>query len=411
MLPKQIFSAENLPLLLDGATGTQLFKAGLPQGICVEKWILEHKDVLLKIQQDYVKAGSDCIYAPTFGANRLSLSKYGLADEVIKINTGLVALSKSAGARFVGGDMSPTGQMLLPYGDLEFDQLIAVYKEQAMALHQAEVDFFVIETMMSLSEVRAAVLAVKEVSDKPVIVTVTVDENGRTLSGNSVMSCLCTLQEMGIDAFGINCSTGPFELLAHIAKVAQYAKIPLIAKPNAGVPDAEGKVILYSPEDFALFAKSALKKGIGILGGCCGTEDSHIRAMKEILLSEKYFPPVLDDTVEIIATTEKEAFFIHSEFDKSEALKCTDDLPEEILEAEESGCDVITVEINSTEELETFFTYSYMFSLPVCILTDSYHVLETAARQYCGRLMTFSTENIDEEKLQPLEEKYGLIII
>ena len=160
-----------------------------------------------------------------------------------------------------------------------------------------------------------------------------------------------------------------------------------------------------------MFAKSALENGIGIIGGCCGTDKSYIAAMKEVIDSGKFKSPVFDKTVDIVATTEKEAFFIHSEFDKSNILKCSDNLPEDILEIEESGCDVITVEINTAEDVETFFTYSYMFSLPVFVICENQDILSVVARQFCGRLMTNKSEIIDEKLLNDLIKKYGLIVI
>lgn len=174
---------ENGPIILDGATGTNLMEAGMPIGVCPEQWVMEHPEVLLKMQREYVEAGSHIVYAPTFTGNRIKLEEYGLQDRLVEINTTLVKLSKQAvdGKALVAGDMTMTGQQLFPMGELMFEELVDVYKEQAGVLAEAGVDLFVVETMMSLQECRAAVLAIREVCDLPILVTLTYNEDGRTL--------------------------------------------------------------------------------------------------------------------------------------------------------------------------------------------------------------------------------------
>ncbi|MBE6903867.1 MAG: homocysteine S-methyltransferase family protein [Ruminococcaceae bacterium] len=406
-----IFSFGNLPVILDGATGTELIKRGLHQGVCVEKWIIDNESTITDVQKNYFSSGSDCVYAATFGANRAALKKYSLENSVEDINLKLVSLSKSVSDKLlIGGDLSPTGKMLLPYGDTELEEMIDIYRQQAKALEKANVDFFAIETMMSLAEARAAVIAVKEVSDKPIIVTMTVEASGKTMNGNSVLACLCTLQEMGISAFGLNCSVSPQQILDLLIEASPYAKIPLIAKPNAGVPTADGQTKQLSPDDFADFAKKAIQNGIGILGGCCGTSPDHIKAIKNTVSSLEYKRPILDSTAQIILTTQKSAFFLSEDFNKSEIFKCTDDLPENILDAEDDGCDVFCVEINSQEDIEIFESYSYMFNLPVYIITDSIELLEKVAQGFCGRIMVESNDSLDAVKLEALTQKYGIIV-
>lgn len=158
---------KNRPVILDGATGTNLQKAGMPVGVCPEKWILEHPEVLVKLQKEYVEAGTDILFAPTFTANRIKLEEYGLADDLVKMNQNLVALSKEAasGKALVAGDLTMTGQQLYPIGDLMFEDLVDVYREQAQVIYEAGADLFVVETMMSLQECRAAVIAIREVCD------------------------------------------------------------------------------------------------------------------------------------------------------------------------------------------------------------------------------------------------------
>jgi 5-methyltetrahydrofolate--homocysteine methyltransferase len=179
--------------MLDGATGSNLQKRGMPTGVCPEKWIIDNSDVLVGLQMEYIAAGSDILYAPTFSANRIKLEEYGLADDIEMINRELVKLSKKAihnsGVEatkrkvYVAGDLTMTGEQLYPLGTLQFEELVDIYKEQIAYMLMEGVDLFVVETMMSLQECRAAVLAVKETCDLPVMVTLTFNESLKTLYG------------------------------------------------------------------------------------------------------------------------------------------------------------------------------------------------------------------------------------
>lgn len=165
-------------VLLDGATGTNLQQAGMPIGVCPEQWILENRQVMIDLQRKFIEAGTQIVYAPTFTGNRLKLAEYGLDDDLKAINEGLVAISKEAAGdkALVAGDMTMTGRQLYPMGDLTFEDLVTVYKEQAKVLYEAGVDLFVVETMMSLQETRACVLAIKEVCDLPIMATLTFEK-------------------------------------------------------------------------------------------------------------------------------------------------------------------------------------------------------------------------------------------
>ena len=199
------------PLILDGATGTELQKRGYMGDVSAEQWVLEHPESILDIQKSYVASGSNVLYSPSFGANRRKLEEHGIFNKAGEYNRRLAALSKEAadGKAWVAGDISPTGMFLSPLGEASFEELVDIYTEQAAGLEEAGVDLFVIETMMTLSDARAAVLAVRSVSDKPIFVTFTCDESGRSLSGTDVTAALTVLQGMGISAFGLNCSAGP----------------------------------------------------------------------------------------------------------------------------------------------------------------------------------------------------------
>lgn len=259
---------ENI-VILDGATGTNLMAAGMPVGVCPEEWVMEHPQVILDLQKAYVDNGTNIVYAPTFTGNRIKLLEYGLQEKINEINTTLVGLSKQAvGDRaLVAADMTMTGRQLFPLGDLMFEELLEVYKEQARILDAAGADVFVVETMMSLQECRAAVLAIKEVSDLPIMVTLTYNEDGRTLFGTPPETAVVVLQSLGVDAIGVNCSTGPAEMIALVEKMAEYSTVPLIAKPNAGLPELEDGKTVYkmTPDMFADAMRGLVEAGASAL--------------------------------------------------------------------------------------------------------------------------------------------------
>ena len=272
-------------VVLDGATGTNLQQAGMPVGVCPEQWILEHKEALLDLQRRFVEAGTQILYAPTFTGNRLKLAEYGLEDKLTQINGELVALCKEAaqGKAYVAGDMTMTGQQLYPMGELTFDELVSIYKEQAKALYDGGVDLFIVETMMSLQETRACVLAIKEICDLPIMASLTFEKDGRTLYGTPPEAAVVVLQSLGVDAVGVNCSTGPEDMAAMIRTMYDYADIPLLAKPNAGLPELEDGRTVYrmTPEEFGRDGKLLVEAGARIVGGCCGTTPEHIKALTD----------------------------------------------------------------------------------------------------------------------------------
>ncbi|MDD3886298.1 MAG: homocysteine S-methyltransferase family protein [Victivallaceae bacterium] len=270
-------------LRLDGATGTELVKRGMPPGVSPELWCLEHPEAVKAVQRAYSAAGSDIVYVPTFGGNPVKLAEFGLESRTAEINRGLAELSRAAlPDKLIFGDLAPTGQFIEPCGPLGFDEAVSIYKQQASALLAGGVDGFAIETMMDLQEARAALIAVRELSAGiAVIVTLTVDASGRTLTGVDPVSALVTLQALGADAFGCNCSTGPDEMAPVIARLKPYAHIPLAAKPNGGMPRLVDGVTLFDlgPEEFACAARKLYAAGASILGGCCGTTPEHIAAL------------------------------------------------------------------------------------------------------------------------------------
>lgn len=270
--------------LLDGATGSNLMAAGLPRGVCTEKWILEHRDVILKLQKAYVAAGSQIIYAPTFGANRINLSMHHLEDCLVEYNHELVALSREAaqGKAYVAGDITTTGKLLEPFGDLTYEKAYETYKEQISCLLEAGVDLLVAETMISIDETCAALDAALSLCELPVMCSLSVEADGSIFTGGNAIDAAVTLEAAGASAVGINCSVGPDQLVAVVRNIAQSVSVPVIAKPNAGMPviTPQGDALYkMSPAEFASHMKILLESGATLIGGCCGTTPEFIKLL------------------------------------------------------------------------------------------------------------------------------------
>ena len=275
------------PLILDGATGSNLRLMGMPAGVCTEKWVNEHPEVIQKLQKAYVDAGSMVVYAPTFMANRISLKNVGLESEVERFNKENVKISKDAvGDRaLVAGDLSTTSQPLEPIGTMTYDRLLENYKEQIRYLVEAGVDYLAAETLLSLDEAMVICDAAAEVCDLPLTISFSCEGDGRLYFGGSVVDAAVTLQEMGADAVGVNCSVGPNQLMAIVKSLKENLEIPVLVKPNAGIPqiDANGQAHYnMNEEEFAQCMKALKEAGAEILGGCCGTTPQYIEKMCHI---------------------------------------------------------------------------------------------------------------------------------
>ena len=275
------------PVILDGATGSNLRASGMPVGVCTEQWVLEHPEVLQNLQRAYVEAGSQIVYAPSFSANRLSLSMYGLEDQLEQMNRALVQLSRDAvGDRaYVAGDMATCGKPVDVEGGVRYEELIEVYREQAQLLVDAGVDLIGLETMMGVTECSAAIEAIRSVCDLPVMCTLTLDAVGAAYFDGDAELAAQTLPALGADAIGVNCGQGPELYVSVIQRMRAHTDLPLIAKPNAGLPviQSDGSAVYgMSPGKFAREMEKLKKAGAGILGGCCGTTPEHIRMLKEM---------------------------------------------------------------------------------------------------------------------------------
>lgn len=427
------------PVLLDGATGTNLQKAGMPVGVCPEQWILENSEVLIDLQKRYVEAGTDILFAPTFTASRIKLKEYGLEDHLEEMNRKLVALSKEAAKgtnALVAGDLTMTGEQLYPLGDLMFEDLVDVYKEQAKIIAEAGADLFVVETMMSLQECRAAVLAIREVCDLPVMVSLTYNEDGRTLYGTDPVTAVVVMQSLGADAVGMNCSTGPEAMLEPIAKMAEYATIPLLAKPNAGMPELiDGQTVFnVEPEEFAEVGKKLVEEGAAIIGGCCGTTPEHIRALKEAVKGIPVKAPL--QTKRRMLTSERKSveitldghfMVIGERINPTGKKKLQAELKEGslnlvrtmALEQEENGASILDINMgmNGIDEkemmLRTIYEVTSTVDCPLCIDSSHVDIIEAALCIYPGRALinSISLEKEKFEKLLPIAKKYGAMFI
>lgn len=440
--------AERRLMFLDGATGSNLQKAGMPTGVCPELWIMEHPDSLVHLQKSYLHRGTDIIYAPTFSANRIKLAEYGLEDRIEELNRELVGLSKRAVGEymvekrnaefipFIAGDVTMTGKLLQPLGPLAFEEAVEVYKEQMRILVQAGVDLFVIETMMSLQETRAALIAAGEVCDLPVMVTLTFDETAHTLYGTEPETAMLVLQGLGADAVGINCGAGPEKCLEIVRRMKSVATVPVIAKPNAGMPKLMNGETVYdqTPETFAKEMKLLVEAGAGILGGCCGTTPDHIAYLYDTL--GKAYPPHISTEQVRALTNERRAVYVDldgsflavgerinptgkKKFQESLRAGDTSMAVDFAREQEENGAAILDVNVGmgGIDEKEMMCRIieevCQATNLPLSIDTSDADVMEAALRIYPGRALvnSVSLEEGRAERLFPLVKKYGAMVV
>ena len=291
-MTKQEFQAltQNV-VILDGATGSNLMTAGMPKGICTEEWVLSHKDVIQKLQRAYIEAGSNIIYAPTFGGNRVNLTMHELQDRIVDINRTLVSYSREVADAadhkvYVAADITTSGKMMAPAGEMTYEAAFEMYQEQLGILKDSGIDLIVAETMINIEESLAAVDAASTVCELPIMCTMTVEADGSIFSGGNIIEAAASLEAAGADAVGVNCSVGPDQLLSVIRNIKENVSVPVIAKPNAGMPFIDDKgnaVYSMKADEFANHIKALVDAGAGIVGGCCGTTPEFIREVAKIL--------------------------------------------------------------------------------------------------------------------------------
>ncbi|MFO3796921.1 MAG: homocysteine S-methyltransferase family protein, partial [Anaerolineales bacterium] len=281
----------NSPLLADGAMGTMLHAQGIPFDHCFDALNLEQPELVLNIHRQYVQAGARLLLTNTFGANRYKLGRHGLADRVAEINEAGVKLARRAAQEgkeqvFVGGDVGPLGVRIAPYGRVRIEEAQRAFAEQIQALAQAGADLIVIETMSDLNEVRLAVEAARQSCDLPIVASLTFTRDDRTLLGDDPATAARLLSEAGVDVIGINCSSGPAQVLRLLKQMRAIAPAARFwVKPNAGWPEQVGGRIMYpaDPGYFGEYALAFCQAGARVVGGCCGTTPAHIAAMHESL--------------------------------------------------------------------------------------------------------------------------------
>lgn len=373
-----------LPMVLDGATGTSLMKKGMPSGACTEKWVGENPDTLIGIQRGYREAGSDAVLTPTFGCSRPALERNGIGDDVYGRTLRLAKLSRCAGPGLIGGDMSPSGLFLEPYGDTDFETMVKIFAEQAKAIADSGADFIFTETNISLAETRAAVIGAKEATGLPVFASLTLTEIGRTLSGDTAEASLLTLADAGVSAFGFNCSFGPgemLEIMKPIVPLAAALGVPLIAKPNAGLPhDGPDGTRFFDlgADEFAGYMPMFLKAGIPILGGCCGTDAEYIRKIREAADTfEPSAPPAFAGNPSKLVCDNKTV--VEADTEGKNPLECGEELFE-------SGDDFLFVRLNSEDDAAFLLENMFMLPAPLVLCGDRASA-EAVKRRYCGKLL------------------------
>ena len=428
---------KNRILFLDGATGTELQKKGMPPGACPEIWSLDNPACMSEIHRAYADAGSDIIYTCTFGGNRLKLEQYGTED-VRGINRRLASLARNAVGKnvLVAGDVGPTGHFVEPFGTLSFEEAVNLFKEQITGLIEGGVDLLVIETIMDIQEARAALIAAKECCDLFVMVSMTFEPTGRTLNGTDPLAALITLQSLGANAVGCNCSTGPDAMVTFINAMKPYATVPLLAKPNAGLPQLiNGETSFHMPPHlFAEQAAPIAHGGANLMGGCCGTTPEHIRALKEKLGGKPPLRPARK-AVSAVSSARKARIFTDTDhlIIAGERINPTGkkDLQKSLLEGklslvrqmaheqEKSGADILDINIGvpHLDEQKTIREIIRLLSitteLPLTIDSSCTDTIKTALRYYPGRLMinSISGEPDKMEELLPIAAQYGAMFI
>lgn len=276
---------ESSTLLFDGATGTMLQKLGLKPGGCPDELILTNRGMVAKVHEAYIEAGTDVVSTNTFGANRIKLAEYGIEGRLVEINREAARCAAEAAGKagrrvFVAGDIGPTGTFIEPVGELDFDAAVGIFTEQAEALKAGGADLIIIETMMDIKEMKAAIIGAKE-AGMPVFATMTFDETMRTVLGTPPESFAIMAASVGADCVGANCSLGIEGILTAITAMGRVTTLPFIAQPNAGLPYLKDGATIFpaSPEDMAAYAPRLAEAGVRVLGGCCGTTPDHIKAM------------------------------------------------------------------------------------------------------------------------------------
>lgn len=417
-------------LLFDGAMGTMLQEKGLAAGMQPEYFNLTHPEVVTEIHRQYVAAGADIITANTFQANGHKIPE----AELPKIITAAVKLAKDSGARFVAYDMGPIGALLAPLGTLSFDEAYELFAQQARLAERAGADLVILETVSDLLEAKAAILAIKENTDLPVFVTMTYQADGRTFVGCDPVTATLTLQALGVDALGVNCSLGPGELLPVVEEITRYAQVPVVVQANAGLPEMENGATVYRLTPAAYLAAIApmLDLGVTVVGGCCGTTPAFTKVLRELLDSRQPVVPVaekvtavtsgvqtviLDERLTVIGerlnpTGKKRLQAAIRQKDLGYLLK-------EGIQQVTDGGDILDVNVGLPEideaamMQEVIPALQSVVNVPLQIDSSSVTAIEAGARIYNGRPLINSVNGKLEtmQAIFPIAKKYGALVL
>ncbi|MCX7934452.1 MAG: homocysteine S-methyltransferase family protein, partial [Planctomycetota bacterium] len=426
------------PLLLDGATATELQRQGMPAGCCVEKWVLDNPSALLDLQRSYIKLGCDIILACTFGANPFKLEAYGLAQQTEEINRELARLSRQALGKnaLLFGDLAPSGRFVEPFGDLPFEEAVAGFREQVRGLYAGGVQGFMIETMMDLQEARAALLAVREICDLPVLVSMTYGPGSRTLTGTDPASAVVALQALGADSVGCNCSTGPEDMVPILQAMLPFARVPLLAKPNAGMPraSADGVDFAMSPQRFGEMAATLVQAGARLIGGCCGAGPAHMaeaaKAIKRCRPPLKMPAPqaaVCSARKTVVIAGEQPLLIVGERINPTGKKHLQAELRDGkfdlvrryALEQAQQGAALLDINFGlpgideAAAMRQAVLLLSQLVETPLCLDTSDPKALEAGLRIYPGRALvnSISAEKRKLRDLLPIAGRYGAMII
>ena len=430
------FAKDNL-LFLDGGMGTLLQSQGLQPGELPERWNLSHPDVITAIHRDYFDAGSHVVNANTFGASRLKFSSEEL-DEIIcaAIRNAKGAALQSCGLqpKWVALDIGPLGRLLKPYGDLDFEDAVSVFAETVRLGVRHGADLIFIETMNDSYETKAALLAAKENSTLPVFVSNAYGEDGKLMTGARPSAMIALLEGMGADAIGVNCSLGPKALSPIVEEYLTYASVPVLLKPNAGLPRVTGGKTIFdvTPEEFASDSVELIRQGVRIAGGCCGTTPAHIAALTQAASSVMPVPVAAKDISLVSSYTHAVVFgpkpvLIGERINPTgkkrfkEALRAGDMnyILQEAIAQEEHGAHILDVnvglpEINERDVLSSAVQeLQVVTNLPLQIDTSDPAAMESALRRYNGKAMVNSVNGKQEsmDAVFPLIKKYGGLVV
>ncbi|MBR2215671.1 MAG: homocysteine S-methyltransferase family protein [Selenomonadaceae bacterium] len=427
--------------ILDGAMGTMLQAGGLKQGACPELMNVENPEVVQKIHAAYLAAGANIIETNTFGASPLKLSHYGLSDRADELNAAAVGIARKAIVASslpgkIAGSMGPTGRFVYPLGDLDFEVAYQNFRRQARALAEAGADYLIIETCIDLQEMRAALLAAKDVCDLPIICQLSYSEDGRTVTGTDPLSAAVTLAAMGADIIGANCSLGPKQLLPIVEELFAATNKPVSVLPNAGMPFLERGVTKFpmQPEEFGTWGRKLAEAGASFIGGCCGTTPAHIKcladalqgvtlptakAKKSLVLTSRSSHIVIDKTLpprligERINPTGRKQMAAEIKNGSLLAVK------KEALGQAKAGAHILDVNmgvpgIDQAKAMQEAVTQIAQISpLPLVIDTGDPAALEAGLRAYPGRALVNSV-TAEKERLKtflPLAKKYGAAVL